>query len=836
MKRIMIVAAVLMLGAVGIAHAQDKANWTILHYTAVDNNLEGAAFNDYYEMQSVGSGEGVNIVTELDRAEGFETRFGDWTDTRRFYIEKVPPQPELDIAGKRDALVAYFVNAGYGDTDSITAQVTALDDATIKNIYENNNVGVNFDQTAVQDLGEVDMGDPQSLSDFIVWGAQNYPADHYMIVIGSHGGGWRGIGPDTGGGTDSMLELPEIDKALGDAQTTLGIDKFDIVGFDACLMAVTDVAVTLESHANYVLFSQEVIPSNGWEYFNSITSMQQNPDWDAMQVGQSFIDNYMAYYAGQGQRTKVDLGLVDTAGLPNLLTALDDFAKVVKANTVDLLSALGTARNNSQAFGTSLGDRANTYSYVDLKDFMTWFSLQTTISEDAYNASQAVIAAYDGAVVYSQADSKLPRANGLGIYLPPTQDYYDAYGTDYPADAPASFAFWQDYLNQFYTTIKTELDGSALQLDIKNVFTVGGETSSTVDNPVVSFDAAGKGVIDLAYTITYVEADGTRTIVDSSPISYTSTLPTGETLIEYPNELTPSTFTWGVEFPYISDGTNKVLSLLQSSSGSGSEGIVQGTYVNKEGSQPAYLIFDTQTNTYSGTLAIADNSPYQVSPLPGDQFIVDLISITPEGEVSVKPLTDTPLTYGVTPFTFNYSPAISGDYEVGLSMSDLASNRIYKKVAITVNNDSVDGTLRGYTDTNEGVYFQYPFAWGDSYQLTNDDGSMTNALSDDAGTESIYVDTFADTNVQTALGTALDKIDGDKGDVQETTLSGLPASSVTYSFTGDDGTMTYGTLYSVLNEASGSAVVFNVQTATEDTQAAIAGIVDQSVKLFAPPA
>ena len=833
MKRFVILA-VILLGAMGIAQAQDKANWTILHYTAVDNNLESAAFNDYYEMQTVGSGEGVNIVTQFDRAEGFETRFGDWTDTRRFYIEKAAPLPELDSAGKRDALVSYFVDAGYGDAASVKPQIDAMDDATVASIFENKNVGVTFDQTAVADLGEVDMGDPQSLTDFIVWGAQNYPAEHYMVIIGSHGGGWRGIGPDDGGGQESMLELPEIDQALGNARTALGIDKFDIVGFDACLMAVTDVAVTLEPHADYVLFSQEVIPSNGWEYAKSIASMQANPDWDAFQVGSSFIDNYMAYYAGQGGRTKVDLGLVETAGLPNLLTSLDNFAQVVKANTVDLLSGLGTARNNSQTFGTSLGDRANTFSYVDLKDFMTWFSLQTTISEDAYNAAQEVIAAYDGAVVYSQADSKLPRATGMGIYLPSTPNYYEAYGTDYPALAPASFAFWQDYLKQFYSTIATELDGSALQLDIKSVFTLGGETGSTVDNPVISFDAAGKGVVDLSYTITYVEADGTRTIVDSSPISYTSTLPTGETVIEYPNELTPSTFTWGVEFPYISDGTNKVLSLLQSSSSSGNEAIVQGTYVNAEGSQPAYLIFDTQTNAYSGTLAIADDSPYEVSPLPGDKFIVDLISITPEGEVSIKSLTDTPLTYGVTPFTFSYSPAISGNYEVGLSISDLASNRIYKKTAITINNDGVDGTVRGYTDTNEGVYFQYSFAWGESYQLTNDDGSTTNTVSDDEGTQSVFVDTFPETDAQTALGTALGQIDGDKSEATETTLGGLPASSATYTVQTDDGT-TYGTLYSVLNEASGSTVVFKVETATEDAQATIMGMLDSSLKFFAPP-
>jgi hypothetical protein len=113
------VLVVMLLTSISIVQAQDIANWTILHYTAVDNNLEGAAFNDYYEMQIAGSGEGVNIVAQLDRAEGFDNRFGDWTDTRRFYIEQVPPLPELDVTGQRDALVDYFVQQGLGDADTL---------------------------------------------------------------------------------------------------------------------------------------------------------------------------------------------------------------------------------------------------------------------------------------------------------------------------------------------------------------------------------------------------------------------------------------------------------------------------------------------------------------------------------------------------------------------------------------------------------------------------------------------------------------------------------------------------------------------------------------------
>lgn len=809
-------------------------NWTILHYTAVDNDLEGAAMNDYYEMQSAGSGDGVNIVTQFDRAEGYDERFGNWTGTRRFHIQYVEPLPEPDLAGMRAALVDYFVTVSGYDAASLQAEVDALPESAIRTIYANT-VGLTFEQTPVEDLGEVDMGDPQALFDFIVWGVEHYPANHYMIVIGSHGGGWQGIGPDEGSG-DSMLELPEIDAALGEARAALGIDRFDIIGFDACLMGVTDVAIALEPHADYVLFSQELIPGNGWEYTRSIQAMQANPAWDAFEVGASFIDNYMAYYAGPGARTKVGLSLVETAQLPTLLGALETFTQVVGGDTVELLSALGTARNNSQAFGTGLGDRGDAYSYIDLRDFMNWFSLQTTITEDAFFAAQEVIAAFDAAVVYSLADDRLPRAAGLAVYLPGSAAVYDGYGAEYPQVVPSAFSFWQSYLEQFFAAIQTELDGSDLLLEIDSVFTVG-EVGSVLDNPIVSFQAGGRGVVDLGYTITALLDDGTRVIVDSFPIAYYAVLPTGETVIEYPNELMPSTFTWGAEIPFLSDGVNSVLAVAQASSASGGEAIIQGTLARAEGDLPAYLVFDTASLTYTGVLTINNGSPVETQPAPGDRFIVDLLTISPAGEFMVEPLTDQPLVFGIEPFTLRYEPALAGVYEIGLNMADLAGNRIYRSAEVAIDNTNADGTIRGYTDTFGGVYFQYPRAWGESVTLANDDGSVTQTVSDADGLSAIFVDVYPEVDAADALASVMALFDIEYGEVIEITLGGQPGVAVDYTTTGDTGPTT-GVFVSLFNEGSNAAIVLTVQTSAgaAATLDDLLALLDQTLILFTPPA
>ena len=58
--------------------------WTFMVYLDGDNNLESAAVNDFLEMSSVGSSSNVNIVALMDRISGYDTSYGDWTDTRRF--------------------------------------------------------------------------------------------------------------------------------------------------------------------------------------------------------------------------------------------------------------------------------------------------------------------------------------------------------------------------------------------------------------------------------------------------------------------------------------------------------------------------------------------------------------------------------------------------------------------------------------------------------------------------------------------------------------------------------------------------------------------------------
>jgi hypothetical protein len=107
MRRLTAALLLLVWAALNLApaHAQTlppaRAQWTILMYGAMDNDLEKYLFADIYEMALVGSTPDVNMVVQFDRTQGYDDRFDDWTDTRRFFITQTPTNAPTLTIGER---------------------------------------------------------------------------------------------------------------------------------------------------------------------------------------------------------------------------------------------------------------------------------------------------------------------------------------------------------------------------------------------------------------------------------------------------------------------------------------------------------------------------------------------------------------------------------------------------------------------------------------------------------------------------------------------------------------------------------------------------------------
>ena len=135
------------------------------------------------------------------------------------------------------------------------------------------------------------MGNPLTLSSFVNYCFDFFPADSYSLILWDHGGG-----PVLGYGVDEnyndLLTLDELAEALGDSigahQT-----KLEWIGFDACLMSSLEVASVLAPYANYMVASQETEPGWGWNY--SFLSELSGDPVPGDQMGEAIIDAYMDY-------------------------------------------------------------------------------------------------------------------------------------------------------------------------------------------------------------------------------------------------------------------------------------------------------------------------------------------------------------------------------------------------------------------------------------------------------------------------------------------------------------------------------------------------------------
>jgi hypothetical protein len=99
------------------------------------------------------------------------------------------------------------------------------------------------------DMGKKDMSDPTTLRDFVSYGAENYRAERYMLIVNDHGGGWKGLCSDAINGDGSQMSLPEFSTALSGFE-------FDIIWLYAPSMATAEVAYQIRDRATYMIASQ----------------------------------------------------------------------------------------------------------------------------------------------------------------------------------------------------------------------------------------------------------------------------------------------------------------------------------------------------------------------------------------------------------------------------------------------------------------------------------------------------------------------------------------------------------------------------------------------------
>ena len=244
------------------------------------------------------------------------------------------------------------------------------------------------------------MTDPNTLASFIQFCAKEAPADRYFLIFWDHGGGSvTGYGYDERYPNDTM-DIGEIGKALKN-----GGVKFDLVGFDACLMGTLETAIAVEPYADYMLASEESEPGTGWYYTRWLQMLDNNTSTNTLAIGKQIVDDYTKASASMGYQVATTLSLVDLAELNGaVLKYLGTFGQELTQQLKGKdYQSVATARNGTREFAKS-----KRLDQADLVDFCNRLGTKE---------ASLLAAAIQDAVKYNRVNN-ISNAYGLSIYFP----------------------------------------------------------------------------------------------------------------------------------------------------------------------------------------------------------------------------------------------------------------------------------------------------------------------------------------------------------------------------------------------------------------------------------
>ena len=252
------------------------------------------------------------------------------------------------------------------------------------------------------DEGSKPMVSPDTLSGFIKFCKKNYSANRYGLIFWDHGGGSiSAYGYDEKFASSGSMTLPQIASALKAGGTT-----FDFIGFDACLMATLETALTVEPYADYLIASEESEPGIGWYYTNWLSKLSADTSLPTTEMGKIIIDDFVTTCAKECAGQKTTLSLIDLAELK--ATVPDEFSEF-SLEAAELLKndgfrQLSGARASSREFAAS--------SKIDQVD------LVHLVGSIKTEGSDELVSALLGAIKYNRTSSNMTNAYGLSVYFP----------------------------------------------------------------------------------------------------------------------------------------------------------------------------------------------------------------------------------------------------------------------------------------------------------------------------------------------------------------------------------------------------------------------------------
>ena len=356
-----------------------EKQWTFLVYMDGDNNLEQYGILNLNQMETVGSTDDVNIIVQFDRSPGNDATNGNWSGARRYYVTKDD------------------------DTSTINSKM-------------------------LLDLGNTDMGDPQTFINFSTWAVDHYPAKHYFVDFWDHGGGWYGACWDDT--SQDYLNLANISTCLNALKAHLG-RPIDGVGYDACLMAGIEILYEMRGTCNVAVTSGTTEPDAGWPYDWIMPALAMKPTMTPAELAAEITNDYVnAYTDGKPNPADTPTATMSAWDMTKLQPVFDQWNQLsmrlaMKAMTFN--AYIREVRSLTQGYDPEhvLFLDISNYPLYDIYDFCNQFLkplggpflglvLDGALKNDLQGVQSAVLASR----IAERHGPRYPDGYGMTVYFP----------------------------------------------------------------------------------------------------------------------------------------------------------------------------------------------------------------------------------------------------------------------------------------------------------------------------------------------------------------------------------------------------------------------------------
>jgi hypothetical protein len=353
----------------------------------------------------------------------------------------------LDADNNLDAYAPYSLGMMQEVGSTSSANVVVLWDGYYQPAYMYKVVKDGLEEVKGFSLNgqEVNMGDSATLKTFVDYALSKFSADHYVLVLWNHGNDVSGVCWDEH--PDDHLTHPEVTAALSKKH-------IDILAFDACLMAMIEVAYEYSQYGldtDYLVGSENYVPVAGYPYNTILASLNQNPAMTELEAAQMIVHDFAEFYKPRAHFNGGVMATLSAIDIDNVDKAVADLAVFTQALMVDM-------EGNHDMVSEARGEGNLPWSeygwdlYIDLPTFVEYITLATTDSV-VNPAGKAVLLSLSEAIVAlgNTEPMESAGAKGMGIWFPAS--YHMMWGfTTYQATKFASqgwlgflYAYWNDY-------------------------------------------------------------------------------------------------------------------------------------------------------------------------------------------------------------------------------------------------------------------------------------------------------------------------------------------------------------------------------------------------------